>query len=176
MKRWMFLSVVLVLVAASIAIIEIHAHFTPVNAISTPLVAKSHLERVPNSAFKYDLCTEAFAYVLASPDNPYKTDYTFHDPFRHADDTIIPRYLGLDTQGNSVSFSVQIIINQVATFNETIHNIRAHDGIAILLPDKQNHLQHSSIPHFIITLPGPGNDLAILDYTCPEQWVWTVMR
>lgn len=173
MKRWMFLSLALVLVVAGVAIIGIHARLTSSNLASTPIAARSHLMRVPNSAFKYDLCTEAFAYVLALPDNPYKTDYTFHDPFRHADDTIIPRYLGLDKHGSSVSFSVQIIINQVATFNETIHNIRAHDGISVLLPDKQNHLQHSSIPQIIITLPGPGNSLAILDYTCPEQWVWT---
>lgn len=173
MKRWMFLSLALVLIAASIAIIEIHARFTSANATGTPIAAKSHLLRVPNSAFKYDLCSESFAFALATPDNPYKTDYTFHDPFRRADDTIIPRYLGLDKQGSSVSFSVQIIINQIATFNETIHNIRAHDGISVLLPDKQNHLQRSSIPQIIITLPGPGNSLAILDYTCPEQWVWT---
>lgn len=167
MKRWAFLSLALVLVAASIAINEIHARFAP--------AAKSHLMRVPNSAFKYDLCTEAFAYMLVSPDNPYKTDYTFHDPFRHADDTIIPRYLGLDKQGvgGSVSFSVQIIVNQVATFNETIHNIHGRDGISILLPDTQNHLQHSSIPQIIITLPGVSDNVAVLDYTCPEQWVWT---
>ena len=173
MKRWMFLSLALVLVAASAAIIGIHARLT---TTATSVVAKSHLVRVPNSAFKYDLCTEAFAYVLALPDNPFKTDYTFHDPFRHADDTIIPRYLGLDKQGGSVSFSVQIIINQVATFNETIHNIHGQDGISVLLPDTHNHLQRSSIPQFIITLPDAGGTLAILDYTCPEQWIWTAMR
>ena len=169
MKRWVFLSLVLILVAASIGIILIRAHFT-----APPVVAaKSHLMRVPNSAFKYHLCTEAFAFAMATASNPYKTDYTFPDPFRHDDDTIIPRYLGLDKQGDSASFSMKLIIDQVATFNETIANIHGQDGISILLPDGQNQLQHSSVPQLIITLPGTGASIAVLDYTCPEQWVWS---
>ncbi len=167
MKRWVLLFLALIVVAASIMII--HAHF----ANSTSTVAQSHLVRVPNSAFKYHLCTEALAYARVSPDSPYKTDYTFQDPFRHADDTIVPYYLGLDKRGDSGSFSVKIIIAQVATFNETIANIHGHDGIAILLPDAQNQLQRSSVPQFIITLPGSGASVAVLDYTCSEQWVWS---
>ena len=168
MKRWILLFLALIVVAASIMII--HAHLT---AAPTPTVAQSHLVRVPNSAFKYHLCTEALAYTRVASDSPYKTDYSFQDPFRHVDDTITPYYLGLDARRDSGSFSVKIILPQVATFNETIANIHGHDGIAILIPDAQNQLQRSPVPQFIITLPGGGASVAILDYTCPEQWVWS---
>ena len=167
MKRWILLFLALIVVAASIMII--HAHLpTP-----TSTIAQSHLLRVPNSAFKYHLCSEAYAYTRAASDNPYKTDYSFQDPFRHVDDTIIPYYLGLNARSKSGSFSVKIILPQVATFNETIANIHGHDGIAILLPDAQNQLQRSPVPQLIITLPGGGTSVAVLDYTCPEQWVWS---
>ena len=111
---------------------------------------------------------------MASASNPYKTDYTFPDPFRHDEDTIIPRYLGLDKQGDSGSFSMKLIIDQVATFNETIANIHGQDGISLYCcqTDKTNS-STLSVPQLIITLPGAGAGIAVLDYTCPEQWVWS---
>src|SRR5437899_1873988 len=132
MKRWFLLALmplVLLVVAASIFVVRTRF------AVATPVpMAKFHLLRVPNSAYKYHLCTEAYSFAIAPVDNPYKTDQTFRDPFRHADDTIIPRFLGFDPQTNAVSFSVKIIIGQIATFNETIRHIHGEDGIAILIP------------------------------------------
>ena len=169
-KRWLLVPPVLVVVGASLFVL--HARLSP----STTIVL-SHLGRVPNSAYKYHLCTESFAFVLATPDNPYKTDYTFRDPFRQANDTIIPRYLGFDKQGVTVSFSVKIIIDQVATYNETIARVHGLDGISVYIPDTQNRLQRSSVPQFIISyLPPNGGRVAVLDYTCPNQWVWSVMH
>jgi hypothetical protein len=170
MRRWLLLPLVMVVVAASFFVLR--ARLTT----STPIV-RSHLGRVPNSAYKYHLCTESFAFILATPDNPYKTDYTFRDPFRHVDDTIIPRYLGFDKQGITVSFSVKIIIDQVATYNETIARVRELDGISVFLPDTQNQLQRSSVPQFIVSyLPTDSGSVAVLDYTCPNQWVWSVIH
>ena len=170
MKRWLLLPLIMVVAAASLFVL--HARLSA----STPVV-RSHLGRVPDSAYKYHLCTESFAFIMATPDNPYKTDYTFRDPFRRVDDTIIPRYLGFDKQGITVSFSVKIIIDQVATYNETIARVRELDGISVFLPDTQNQLQRSSVPQFIISyLPTDGGSVAVLDYTCPNQWVWSVMH
>lgn len=170
MRRWLLLPVVMVVVATSFFVLR--GRFIA----STP-VALTHLGRVANSAYKYHLCTESFAFVMATPDNPYKTDYTFHDPFRQANDTIIPRYLGFDKQGITVSFSVKIIIDQVATYNETIASVHGLDGISVFIPDTQNRLQRSSVPQFIVSyLPTDGGSVAVLDYTCPNQWVWSVMR
>jgi len=169
MKRWFLLALVLVVAAASLFIV--HARLS----IPSP-AARSHLGRIPNSAYKYHLCTEAYAFVLAAPDNPYKTDFTFRDPFRTASDTIIPRYLGYDQQGDAVSFSVKMIISQVATYNETISHVHGLDGISIYIPDGQNRLERSSVPQFIVSyLPTGTGRVAVLDYTCPEQWVWKVM-
>src|SRR5437660_11202009 len=126
MRRWLLLPLVMVVVVASFFVLR--ARLTT----STPIV-RSHLGRVPDSAFKYHLCTESFAFIMATPDNPYKTDYTFHDPFRRANDTIIPRYLGFDKQGITVSFSVKIIIDQVATYNETIVKLHGLDGIYVYI-------------------------------------------
>lgn len=169
MKRWVLLALVLVIVAASLFIVRIHL------SVSPPVV-RSHLGRVADSAFKYHLCTESYAFVLAAPDNPYKTDFTFHDPFRTGNDTIIPRYLGYNQGGKTVSFSVQMIFSQVATYNETISHVRELDGIFIYIPDTQNRLQRSSIPQFIVSYLPTGNGIvAVLDYTCPEQWTWSVM-
>ena len=182
MKRWFLLALALIVVTASLLII--HARLVVSSAIvHSPVmyapVVLSHLVRVPNSAYKYHLCAEAYAYAMATPDNPYKTDDTFLDPFRHVNDTIIPRFLGFNKQGDAVSFSVKMIINHVGTFNETISDVRGLDGISVLIPDTQNKLQHSSVPQFIISyLPNAhehGN-AAVLDYTCPEQWVWTAFH
>lgn len=169
MKRWLLLSLALVVVAAGL--FALYARLT----FFAPLV-RSHLTDIPNSAAKYHLCTEAFAFFMATPDNPYKTDFTFRDPFRHANDTIIPRYLGFDKRGDSVSFSVKMIISQVATYNETISHVHGEDGISVLIPDTHNQLQHSSVPQFVVSyLPTNGGTVAVLDYTCPEQWIWSIM-
>src|SRR2546421_9181743 len=128
MRRWLLLPLVMVVIAASFFVLR--ARLTTL----TP-VARSHLSRVPNSAYKYHLCTESYAFIMATPDNPYKTDYTFRDPFRQANDTIIPRFLGFDKQGMTVSFSVKIIIDQVATYNETITKVHGLDGISVFIPD-----------------------------------------
>jgi hypothetical protein len=174
MKRWLLPVLALVVIAASILVARWHV--TP-PGFSVPEV-RSHLLRVPNSAYKYHLCGEAFAFKLAAPDNPFKTDETFSDPFRHIDDTIIPRFLGYEAGSDMVSFSVKLIFKQVATYNETILHVHRLDGIAILIPDGQNKLQHASIPQFIISdlpLTRGGGEIAVIDYTCPEQWVWSVM-
>ncbi len=174
MKRWLVVALALIVIAASLLLVRIRL----ISPGSKATEIRSHLIRVPNSAYKYHLCVEALAFKLATPDNPYKTDETFHDPFRHTDDTIIPRFLGFERNGDTVSFSVKIIFNQIATYNETISHVRAQDGISILIPDNQNNLQHSSIPQFIISnLPTAGRaEIAVIDYTCPEQWKWSVMQ
>lgn len=174
MKRWLFLALALCVVIASVGFVLLRLYF----ASATTPKAVSHLIRVPNSAYKYHLCSEAFAFALATADNPYKTDNTFHDPFRNDSDTIIPRFLGFDIQHGSLSFSVKMIIDQVGTFDETITNIQGQDGIAILIPNTHNQLQQSSVPQFIISMPNGNNHatVAVLDYTCPEQWVWSAMH
>lgn len=169
MKRWLLLSLVLIVVLVSFFVIRGRVTY------SRPQANRSHLARIPHSAYKYSLCTEAFAFAKATADNPYKTDFTFHDPFRNASDTIIPRFLGFDNQTAIASFSVKIIIDQVATFNETISHVQTTDGIAILIPNASSQLQQSHIPQFIVSLPEHGGNLAVLDYTCPDQWVWSVI-
>lgn len=168
MKHWLLLGLVMVVVIASLS--ALYLRLKASTSVPRPPDRRAHLLRVPNSAYKYHLCTEAFAYTSPAARASYKTDYTFHDPFRQATDTIIPLFLGRDKQGTSVSFSVQIIVNQVATFNETISNVQALDGISILLPDARDTLERSSVPQIIIRIIDQG--LAVLDYTCPEQWVW----
>ncbi|TMC44159.1 MAG: hypothetical protein E6I59_18295 [Chloroflexi bacterium] len=170
MKKWFLLSLVLMVVVVSILVIRGRLD-TP-----KPVVYGSLLVRVPNSAYKYSLCSEAFSFAKAPADNPYKTDFTFHDPFRKAMDTIIPRFLGYDNQSQIVSFSVKIIIDQVATFDQTISHIQGTDGISILIPNTENQLQHSSVPQFIISLSEHRGNLAVLDYTCPDQWIWSAMK
>lgn len=169
MKRWLLLALAFIIVV--VGVLVIHDHLT--NSKTT--VYRSHLSRVPNSAYKYSLCGEAYAFAKAPVDNPYKTDFTFHDPFRQAKDTIIPRFLGFDNQTQIASFSVKIIIDQVATFNDTIAHVQGTDGISILIPNVDSQLQHSSVPQFIISLPAHGGNIAVLDYTCPDQWVWSAI-
>ena len=82
MRRWVFFALLLIVLAASLFIIR--------QKITVPGSPINHLVRTPDSAYKYNLCTEAIAYSHATPDNPYKTDFTFQDPFRKAKDTIIP--------------------------------------------------------------------------------------
>ncbi|MBX5448705.1 hypothetical protein [Thermogemmatispora sp.] len=133
------------------------------------------LVRSPNSAYKYHLCAEAYAYLHATPDNPYKTDFTFHDPFRNAQDTIIPHLIAFDAHDHSLSFSVTLILRQVATFEATITRIHEQDGIGIQLPDQQNRLQASSVPQFVVVAIADPGTVAVLDYTCPQQWHWSAV-
>jgi hypothetical protein len=165
MKRRLLLLVGLVVIAVSLFALRF------VLAPRAP-VAHSGLLRVANSAYKYDLCSEAYAFAFATPDNPYKTDYTFQDPFRKGNDTIIPHLLNYDAPTRTITFNVDIIINRVATFHIAISHVHELDGIYVLLPDSENHLRHSNLPQFIISWLGKGGNFAILDYTCPNQWTW----
>jgi len=167
MKRWLLLA----LVVAAIGAVSFLVLWQPLLHWLSPAPPQAGLMRTPNSAYKYDLCTEAFAFAHATPDNPYKTDYSFTDPFRKAKDTIIPRLMDYDSRTATVNFTVEIIVNQVATFHESISQVHELDGISIILPDTKNHLQHSGVPQFIISSLGRGK-LAVLEYTCPSQWVW----
>jgi len=162
MKRLLSLTLLIVIMLASLFLLCL-------NALSPSSL--THLARTPDSAYKYNLCTRAYAYAFASPDNPFKTDYSFPDPFRRANDTIIPRLMGTDTGDDTVSFNVKIVVNQVAVYNETIAHVHELDGISILLPNAQDHLQRSDVPQFIVSSLNPGR-LAVLDYTCPDQWIW----
>jgi hypothetical protein len=165
MKRWMLLALVLIVIAASLLLVRLR--------LTGPApVAEDHLVRTPHSAYRYNLCVEAFAYSHAQADNPFKTDYSFRDPFRQANDTIIPRLMDLDKSDNTVTFDVEIIVGQLKTFNDSISHVSALDGISVMLPDKQNQLQLSSVPQFIISSLNGGGQLAVLDFTCPDQWVW----
>ena len=165
MKRFLFLALAVVVVCASGLFV-----FLRVDQPVLP-APQSGLLRIPLSAYKYQLCTEAFAYAYATPDNPYKTDYEFQDPFRHTTDTITPYLQGYDATSKSVTFQVDVIIGHVSTFHLSISHVHELDGIAVVLPDLHNHSLHSTVPQFIISDFGNGS-IAVLDYTCPQQWVW----
>lgn len=173
MRRWLLFSLVLLVIFSGIAVVAVRVYvaYHPVR------VRSPSLARVPNSAYKYMLCEEAFAYSPAYQNSPYGTDDSFQDPFRHVKDTITPHFLGFDWRNSSVSFSIDLMIGQVATYHQTITHVQSLDGIAVLLPDNQNRLQHTSIPQFIVSsIQGAGADsMAVIDYTCPEQWVWHII-
>jgi hypothetical protein len=177
MKRRV-LSALIILVVIGAALtggILIRTHLNSASSVSIPA---SHLFRTPHSAYRYQLCEEAYAYEMPNAaESPYKTDDTFPDPFRQSSDTIVPSFLGFDWRVNAISFNVKIEIGQVATYTETIKNIQRLDGISIMLPDTHNRLQRSSVPQFIVSdIEGSsGQYMAILDYTCPYQWRWSVM-
>ncbi len=143
----------------------------PIQHVLFPTSPHSGLLRTPNSAYKYDLCTEAFAFSHATASNPYKTIYSFVDPFRHSNDSITPRLMDFDASTGTVNFTVDVVVNQVATFHESISHVHELDGISVLLPDKENRTQRSGVPQFIVSSLGTGR-IAILDFTCPNQWVW----
>ncbi len=103
----------------------------------------------------------------------HKTDFSFQDPFRNVQDTIIPRFIALNARDSSASFSVQVILRHVATLNATIINVHELDGISVQLPNRENQLQHSSVPQFIISAIVGHGAMAVIDYTCPEQWKWS---
>ena len=164
MRRWAFLALLLVFLAASLIIIK--------QRITVPNTPINHLTRTPFSAYKYNLCTEAIAYSHAAPDNPYKTDFTFQDPFRKAKDTIIPLLWDQNLSDQTVSFQVKIIVGQLDTFTESISHVAVLDGISIMLPDLHGQLQKPSIPQFIVSSLERDGTVAILDFTCAQQWKW----
>lgn len=164
MRRWVLLALLLIVLAASLVIVR--QRFTVPNSLI------NHLIRTSNSAYKYNLCTEAIAYAHAGPANPYKTDFTFQDPFRKAKDTIIPLLWDWNVHDQTASFDVKIIVGQLDTITESISNVSVLDGISILLPDQQGQLQRPSIPQFIVSSIDNNGTIAILDFTCAEQWMW----
>ena len=164
MRRWASLALLLIFLAASLFILR--QRFT---ASKAPVY---HLSLEPNSAYKYNLCTEAFAFSHAQPDNPYKTDFTFRDPFRNAYDTIVPLLWDQDLRELTVSFTVKIIVGQLGTFTDSISHVSVLDGISIMLPDQEGHLQRPSIPQFIVSSLDKNGTLAVLDFTCAGQWKW----
>ena len=140
--------------------------------ITVPGTPINHLARTPSSAYKYNLCTEVLAYSHAAPDNPYKTDFSFQDPFRNAKDTIIPLLWDQNLSDQTVSFQVKIIVGQLDTFTESISHVAVLDGISIMLPDQYGQLKRPSIPQFIVSSLERNETVAILDFTCAEQWKW----
>ena len=163
MRRWAFIALLLIVLTASIVLIKQR---------NVPTYLIQHLARTPNSAYKYNLCTEAIAYSHPAPDNPYKTDFTFQDPFRKAKDTIIPLLWDQNLSDQTVSFKVTIIVGQLDTFTESISHVAVLDGISIMLPDQQGQLQKPSIPQFIVSSLERNGTIAIIDFTCAEQWKW----
>ncbi len=164
MRRWVLLALLLIFLAASLFIVR--------QRITVPNSPINHLIRTPHSAYKYNLCTEAIAFSHAEPGNPYKTDFTFQDPFRKANDTIIPLLWDQNLSDQTVSFNVKIIVGQLDTFTESISHVSVLDGISIMLPDQQGRLQRPSIPQFIVSSLKRNGTVAILDFTCAEQWKW----
>ena len=166
MRRWVLLALLLIFLAAALVIVrqKITASNSPIN----------HLARTPYSAYKYNLCTEAIAFSHPAPDNPYKTDFTFQDPFRKAKDTIIPLLWDQNLSDQTVSFQVKIIVGQLDTFTESISHVSALDGISIMLPDQHGQLQRPTIPQFIVSSLEREGTIAIIDFTCTEQWKWII--
>jgi hypothetical protein len=74
--------------------------------------------------------------------------------------------------GASWRFLVKIIVGQLDTFTDSISHVSALDGISIMLPDREGHLQRPSIPQFIVSSLNRNGTLAVLDFTCAEQWKW----
>jgi hypothetical protein len=168
LRRWLLLALLLAFLTTSIFIVK-----QRVTTSNTP-VHHLHLARTPYSAYKYNLCTEAIAYSHPTPDNPYKTDFTFQDPFRKAKDTIIPLLWDQNLSDQTVSFQVKIIVGQLDTFTESISHVSALDGITIMLPDQHGQLQRPSIPQFIVSSLEMNDTVAIIDFTCTEQWKWVI--
>jgi len=171
LKRWPFAVLAVVLVAmgtlvSSSALAPRHSE--------PRVIPHAGLIRMPHSAYKYSLCSEAFAFAHATADNPYKTDFSFLDPFRKVKDTIVPHLLDFDAPSKSVSFAIDVLVNNVASFHITIDHIQETDGISVALPDMQNRLKHSVVPLFVVSSFGNGR-VAILDFTCAEQWDWQLV-
>jgi hypothetical protein len=175
MKRLATLALIVIVLATTLLLIRLRSNaFSSLQPKASP-VPLYHLVRTPNSAYKYDLCVEAFAFAHALPTNPFKTNYSFHDPFRNASDTIIPLLMDQDKSDRTVSFKVTIIVSQVATYIESISHVGVLDGISIMLPDKSGHLQQANEPQFIVSYLDTGGIAAVLDYTCWQEWHWAAV-
>lgn len=171
MKRRVYSLVIIVALVIVVAAFVVHF----VEAKLAPRPVLTHLALTPHQAYKFDLCLEALDYTSTGPGPIHKTDYTFQDPFRKANDTIIPSLVAWDQVEETASFQVVIIVGQVQTFRETISHVAALDGISVMLPDRQNHLQRSNQPQFIVSAMTPGGIVAVLDYTCPQEWKWSAV-
>ena len=175
MKRLATLALIVIVLATGFLVIRLRLNASSSIQPEASPVPLNHLARTPNSAYKYDLCVEAYAFAHALPTNPFKTNYSFHDPFRNANDTIIPLLMDADQSDNTVSFSVTIIVSQVATYTELISHVAVLDGISIILPDKYGNLQRASEPQFIVSYLDNGDKTAVLDYTCSQEWHWAAI-
>jgi hypothetical protein len=175
MKRLAILALIVIVIATSLLLIRLRLNAFSSLQPKSSQVSLNHLTRTPNSAYKYDLCVEAYAFAHALSTNPFKTNYSFHDPFRNASDTIIPLLMDQDKSDNTVSFKVTIIVSQVATYTESISHVVALDGISIMLPDKSGHLQQASEPQFIVSYLDSGGIAAVIDYTCSQEWHWAAI-
>ncbi len=80
-----------------------------------------------------------------------------------------------DQHDNTVSFTVTIIVSEVATYTESISHVAVLDGISVMLPDKNGHLQRASEPQFIVSYLDNGGRTAVLDYTCSQEWHWSAI-
>ncbi len=168
MKRWMLAILVMLVVVMVVGVFVFR--FAQAKLAPPPIL--SHLARAPNQAFKFDLCLEAYTADFIGADPSYKTNFTFRDPFRSADDTIIPTITNWNSSERTASFQVVIIIGQIQTFRETIAHVSAMDGIYIILPDTQNLLQRANEPQFLVSAINVAGSAAILDYTCSQDWRW----
>jgi hypothetical protein len=173
MKRWMLLAVVIVTLLAVTGALAFR--FAQTRLASHPAPTVLHLARTPDLAYKFNLCLEAYAFVASGPAEIYRTDYSFPDPFRRANDTIIPILVDWNPADNSVSFQIAIIVGHVQTFHESIAHVEALDGISVMLPDAQNQLERANEPQFIVSAIGKGGEAAVLDYTCPQEWKWNIV-
>ncbi|HLX58618.1 MAG TPA: hypothetical protein VKR83_16490 [Ktedonobacteraceae bacterium] len=174
MKRRMFFLLALVVGIVAVAVAS-STFYLRLSSLASAPVSVDHLARTPNSAYKYGLCVEAYAYLQAGPADQHKTDYTFQDPFRPADDTIVPYLVGWNKSEKTASFQVIIMIGHLETFIETISHVTVLDGISVMLPDTQNRLQRSNEPQFIVSSLGTNGAVAVLDFTCPQQWSWKIV-
>ncbi|HEV2583763.1 MAG TPA: hypothetical protein VGT44_23085 [Ktedonobacteraceae bacterium] len=168
MKRWMLA----LLVVGAVVLVGGVFVFRFAQARLAPPPVFSHLARAPNLVYKFKLCLEAFTSDSINADPAYKTNYTFRDPFRSAEDTIIPTLISWNSSKKTASFQVVIIVGQIQTFRETITQVSALDGIFVMLPDTQDLLQRANEPQFVVSAINASGSAAVLDYTCSQEWVW----
>jgi hypothetical protein len=165
MKRWLLLALALALM---LPLAFWGWQFATLHTSSGP---SPTLARAAKSLYKYDMCAQAYAFPYADASIPFKTDYTFADPFRKTQDTIIPRMLAYNSQTQTINMNVDVVLPQVNTYHLSLTRVHEEDGIFVLLPDQSNHLRRAQIPQFIVASFLHGR-LAIVDYTCPQKWIW----
>ncbi|GHO43174.1 hypothetical protein KSX_13370 [Ktedonospora formicarum] len=167
MRRWLFLALTLSL-AIIVGVFGLRTYVSRVISPPQPV-----LKVMAKSLYKYEMCAQAYAFAYADASNPYKTDYTFADPFRKARDTIIPHMLDYNPQTRTVNFSVDVIIPEVNTYHLPLAGVHEEDGVFVLLPDQGQHLQRTQMPQFILASLLHGR-VAIVNYTCPQKWSWAM--